>query len=410
MRLLIADDNPADAPRLRGLAESVGPEAGFSEHVTRFDAALERLRAARFDLLLLGFDLPDVEGLRSLSQALSVQPELAVVVLTDVDDDGFAEAAMVAGAQECLVRSRLDGVALDSLLRRVLTRQRHMLERAGAGERRYRELCELSRSLVCTHTLEGVLLSVNPAAAEALGYSQAEMIGRNLVEFVSESSRRTYLDHLARYSQIEHDAGLLQALTRSGQVRIWDYRNRVLRHPGEQPYVLGHALDVTERRLYERQLRELSLRDTLTGCYNRRYLVQYYGEPTPEQVWGCVVADLDHFHQINDDFGHQRGDLILGEMARFLGYHARRSDAVVRMGGDQFLLLLPQADSETTQAVVARLHSEAEGKAPCSFSLGWAVREHNEPLEKTIDRADRELAMVRVALREQDRRQRQATM
>jgi PAS domain S-box-containing protein len=122
------------------------------------------------------------------------------------------------------------------------------------SERRYRELVEYSLGLICTHDLTGTIVSINPAAATSLGYQPAEGIGRNLRDFLAADTRHLFDDYLRRINEHGHDAGLMRVLSRTGAERVWMYRN-VLSHGPGGPYVLGHAIDVTERVAAERTLR-----------------------------------------------------------------------------------------------------------------------------------------------------------
>ncbi len=192
--------------------------------------------------------------------------------------------------------------------------------------------------------------------------------------------------------------------TRSGDDRLWEYRNVVRRPEGAQPYVLGNAADVTERRQEELRLREESLRDALTGCYNRRYLKTRAEDPRLGPDWGCIVVDLDHFKEVNDTRGHDAGDDLLVRMARYLAGHTRFSDSVIRTGGDEFLVLLNGADEAATRMIAERLREGAEQGAPCAFSLGWATRSGREDLAATRKRADQHLITVRAEARYEERR------
>ena len=124
------------------------------------------------------------------------------------------------------------------------------------SERRYRELVEYSLGLICTHDLAGTILSINPAAAESLGYRCDDGIGRNLADFLQPDKRHLFPDYLRRIQQHGHDAGLMKVVARSGAVRVWMYRNVLSGQQGQTPYVLGHAIDITERVAAERTLRE----------------------------------------------------------------------------------------------------------------------------------------------------------
>jgi PAS domain S-box-containing protein len=124
------------------------------------------------------------------------------------------------------------------------------------SERRYRELVEYSLGLICTHDLAGTILSINPAAAESLGYRCDDGIGRNLADFLQPDKRHLFADYLRRIREQGHDAGLMKVVARSGAVRVWMYRNVLSRQQGQEAYVLGHAIDITERVAAERTLRE----------------------------------------------------------------------------------------------------------------------------------------------------------
>src|SRR4030095_15592595 len=122
------------------------------------------------------------------------------------------------------------------------------------SERRYRELVEYSLGLICIHDLTGTILSINPAAARFLGYSPEDGIGRNLREFLSPATRHLFDEYLVRIQTHGQDAGLMRVVDRAGSDRLWMYRN-VMSNGLGGTYVLGHAIDVTERVNAERTLR-----------------------------------------------------------------------------------------------------------------------------------------------------------
>src|SRR5262249_50722916 len=153
---------------------------------------------------------------------------------------------------------------------------------------------------ICTHDLDGTLLSVNPAAARALDASVGELMGRNLADMMPPERRGDCAAYLARIREKGIDSGLLVVTARDGSERVWQYHN-VLDSDADEPYVLGHAQDITERRNYEHRLREQSTVDPLTGCRNRRYLDQHSAQ-LGDATWGCILIDLDRFKQINDTY------------------------------------------------------------------------------------------------------------
>ena len=122
-------------------------------------------------------------------------------------------------------------------------------------EKRYRHLVENSLGLICTHDLEGTVLSVNPAAADSLGYEARDGIGRNLRDFLAPGTKHLFDEYLRRIRERFRDSGLMRVVRRDGSERLWLYRNVLYVQTGAQPYVLGHAIDVTERVAAESALR-----------------------------------------------------------------------------------------------------------------------------------------------------------
>ncbi len=166
----------------------------------------------------------------------------------------------------------------------------------------------------------------------------------------------------------------------------------------------GVLFDITRRKELEDRLREQLTRDALTGCYNRRFLFDLEEDfrAGGEERWGCIFIDIDHFKIYNDRHGHASGDQVLQRMARFLMREVRSDEPVIRLGGDEFLIVLAGVNSIRTATVAERLRQQAERSAPVAFSLGWAMREGSETFEQTVERADHVLINVRVLLRSGD--------
>lgn len=122
-------------------------------------------------------------------------------------------------------------------------------------ERRYRRLLDHGGALICTHDLQGNLLSVNRSAADNLGYEPEEMIGRSLREFLDpqvEPELSSYLEEVRSKPML---SGLMNVRRRNGEIRIWAYHNSCYREPGREPFVLAHAQDVTETKRLEETLK-----------------------------------------------------------------------------------------------------------------------------------------------------------
>jgi diguanylate cyclase (GGDEF)-like protein/PAS domain S-box-containing protein len=251
----------------------------------------------------------------------------------------------------------------------------------------------------------GTILDANPAFLQIFGVQSVSELGQfHAADLYADPSRRQ---------------AWLALLERDGAVR--DFEWELVRPDGQRRTVLdtsyavqdpatgerfhhGILVDITERKALERQLREQITRDALTGCYNRRFLLDLEEKlrSVPDATWGCIFLDIDHFKLYNDTHGHHEGDVVLARMARFLMRQVRAEEPVVRMGGDEFLILLQGEAAARTQDVARRLQHSAARSAPVAFSLGWAMRDGDESLQATIDRADKSLMGVRVLMRSGD--------
>src|SRR5690349_7321916 len=156
------------------------------------------------------------------------------------------------------------------------------------------------------------------------------------------------------------------------------------------------------RQLAEKQghsdlLRNLAMIDPLTGLYNRRFAEQRLSaEVARSERKGhpltVLTLDLNNFKEINDRYGHPAGDLVLQEFAVRLNKVIRGSDLAVRLGGDEFLVLLPECTVEQLELVVGRLgvlEVDWNGeKIPVTFSAGWKQYQAGESPEEMLARAD----------------------
>lgn len=263
------------------------------------------------------------------------------------------------------------------------------------SEAKATDLLRLSKGMVFLHDLRGELVMVNLATAEALGSLPEQLVGRALGEFLADASRSEYEAYLQRLAQQEQDEGTLVVRKPGAGERLWRYSSRLSETRG---YAIGHAVDITDQTREAEALRAENLRDALTQAYNRRYL-PLFERQLGERGWAAINVDLDQFKLINDTHGHDEGDRVLVAMTRYLEQQVRPGDAVVRSGGDEFILLLADGDAARVQSLLAHLRAGMD-EAPCRYSLGHALRQRNEPLGDTLARADSEMYTLRRAARE----------
>jgi PAS domain S-box-containing protein len=155
------------------------------------------------------------------------------------------------------------------------------------SEQIYRELIQQSHGLICTHSLDGTLLSVNPAAANLLGYEPDELIGRHLSDILTPAAQHQLGAYLAQVARETTLSGYMALVTRAGEERIWQYQNVRHEAAGQPAYVLGHAQDVTERMQAEAAVRESQERLTLLNSISAGIIA---GLPTADVIARTVTA------------------------------------------------------------------------------------------------------------------------
>jgi diguanylate cyclase (GGDEF)-like protein len=155
-----------------------------------------------------------------------------------------------------------------------------------------------------------------------------------------------------------------------------------------------------EHKVRAESFYELAMFDPLTGLHNRRFgqeqlrteIARAERQQLPLVV---ILLDLDRLKAINDLFGHAIGDAVLKEFAHRLKKATRGSDIAVRMGGDEFLLILPECSVEKVQIVLSRLTDfdipAAGGTVLVSSSRGWVEYQPHETVEEFLSRGDKEL-------------------
>lgn len=144
---------------------------------------------------------------------------------------------------------------------------------------------------------------------------------------------------------------------------------------------VGHALvrDISERKVLEKRLEHLSYHDQLTEIYNRRFFEEEVNRLNVARNYPLTImmADVNGLKLINDSFGHETGDLLLKKIARLLHLSCREDDIVSRIGGDEFVILLPKTHPKKAEEIADRIQSliatETIESIDISVSLGWAA-------------------------------------
>jgi diguanylate cyclase (GGDEF)-like protein len=152
----------------------------------------------------------------------------------------------------------------------------------------------------------------------------------------------------------------------------------------------------------QKQLKQLSVTDELTGLRNRRYIMErledeFQRARRSDKPMGLIMLDLDHFKQINDMHGHQFGDLVLKAVASRMRASIREYDLLGRVGGEEFFIVSPEAEVEETLRIAERIRELIRGEAisdgkrevTVTISAGVTMlKEHDRDIDVLFSRAD----------------------
>ena len=269
---------------------------------------------------------------------------------------------------------------------------------------------------------------IGPQIEELLGWTPASWLTVNdWAERIHLDDRQKTVDYCVAQSQqgVDHEADY-RALTRDGeQVWIRDVVHVVRKPDGSVDSLVGFMFDITARKRAEdkimqmqRELEVLSYRDSLTGVANRRmfdamYPVEWAKARATREPLSLVVIDIDYFKQYNDHYGHMQGDECLRQVAEAMEAGASRSrDLCARMGGEEFVLLLPATDREAAHNVAERCRkllaqkeipharSDAGRLMTISLGVGTIVPGSGDDPDVFLDSVDRRLYQAKAAGRD----------
>jgi diguanylate cyclase (GGDEF)-like protein/PAS domain S-box-containing protein len=256
-----------------------------------------------------------------------------------------------------------------------ITRQREDELALRDAEARYRSIFENAIEGIFQTTPEGRYLSANPALARIYGYESPEALIAALQDiehqlYVEPGRREEFMRQMQLHGKVTGFES--QVYLRDGSV-IWISENARAVHgaDGAIRYFEGTVEDVSERKMQERRMAHQATHDELTGLPNR-YLLQDRIEQAIRQAArekthvGMLFIDLDRLKSVNDTLGHAAGDELIRVIAQRLRRCLRTGDTVARIGGDEFVLLLPSLLTEAAIAQATRRVLEATS-APCQI-------------------------------------------
>jgi diguanylate cyclase (GGDEF)-like protein/PAS domain S-box-containing protein len=425
-RLLLVDDEPRLLASLADLLDDSGYDLTA---VGGGHEAIAELSRMHFDLVLLDLRMPVVSGhdVMDFINARSIDTD--VIVLSG---DSGIDAAIGAINRRAYgyLRKPYQHDELFSLVRNALERRRLAAEnrnfawRLECSEKLYRFLIDSSPDIIYTLDPEGRFTYINRRVTELLGFDRAELIGASYATIVHEEDleRAHYVFNERRVGErATRNVELRLKCANMAQTRSFDTSLRTISFNSIGMYLsngsegateysgtYGIARDVTEKRRTEEVIAYQAYHDVLTDLPNRALfrdrleLAIVQGRRKEEQL-GLMFIDLDRFKAVNDSLGHLKGDELLRQVAVRLKRCIRKGDTLARIGGDEFVVLMPELRDRAAASLVAQKFLRVLAPAfvlegmplHISASIGIAVfPEDGDKIDDLLRHAD--MAMYKV--------------
>lgn len=246
---------------------------------------------------------------------------------------------------------------------------------------------------------------ISGAAWEIYRVKAAGKDKANPMDYISDDYRESFIKHFRgsieafKRDELKSDRQSIEFKALCEGRPIWlEIISKIIYNMDNEIEIVGIIRDINEQKEKEKRLRYLTYRDQLTGVYNRHYFAlkanrdMLHAEDSKESL-SIITMDLDLFKNVNDNFGHGVGDLVLKEMANIISKTIRKSDNIFRMGGDEFLILMPDTNVSEAEITAKRIkkhlnNNDNKHVGRYTSSFGIAEKIDGEDLDSFLERAD----------------------
>ncbi len=363
-RLLLVEDNPGDARLLQEMLRESGSLQIEVTHVPSMREAEESLSNGGADIILLDLGLPDAQGLGAVRRTHTAAPRTPLVVLTGLDDETLADQALQEGAEDYMIKGQIEPRGLVRALRYAI--ERKVMQEALFVEKERAEVTLNSiGDAVISSDIAGTITFLNSMAETMTGWNRQDAVGRRMadvfqsVDGMSREATRNPMTSARRYNRTVHLPPNSIPIGLDGEIPIEGSISPIYDREGRPTGAVIVFRDVSLARAMAEEMTHSVEHDFLTGLPNRILLNDRIGQaiaqaPRHQKRLAVLFLDIDGFKHINDSLGHPVGDKLLQSIAARLVACVRDSDTVSRQGGDEFVVLLSEAEQWQDAAIVAR--------------------------------------------------------
>ena len=244
---------------------------------------------------------------------------------------------------------------------RNITDERRLEEELRESEARFRMVIQHSGAVIAAVDLKGKFILVNPAMVEMLGYSEEELLRMDFQQVSHPDDIAEEIEKVVRLlkGEIEGYRQEKRYIHKDGRILWAMFTATLVRdRQGKPHYFIGQAQDITDRVRAVETIRQMAYHDPLTGLPNRKLLADRMQMAQARakrhgHLDAVAYLDLDGFKEVNDVHGHDIGDLLLREAAGRIPGVLRQGDTMARVGGDEFVLVLPEIKDKSDVTAIA---------------------------------------------------------
>ncbi|WP_366887955.1 EAL domain-containing protein [Rhodoferax sp.] len=243
-------------------------------------------------------------------------------------------------------------------------------------------LLDKAQDAIVVRSIDHRILFWNKSAERLYGWTAIEVLGRSMVEHIYTASPQAFATASQCVLEQGEWHGEITQNRKDGSQMVIEARWTLVRDAQDQPHsIMAVNTDITQRKATEREVQKLAFYDPLTNLPNRQLLLDRLGHALATsarngQGGALLFIDLDNFKTLNDTLGHDKGDLLLQQVALRLAACVRSADTVARLGGDEFVVMLEDLGPDPRAAGVKAKHIGEKILAALSMPYTLAGHEY----------------------------------
>jgi diguanylate cyclase (GGDEF)-like protein/PAS domain S-box-containing protein len=404
-RIVVLDDEPSILEVLGELLQDVGYDCTLTTSALK---ALEILQGGGYSLLITDLKMPEMQGIEVLQRAKAHDPDLAVIVVTALLEVTSAVEALRSGADDYLLKPfNLSEISLSvekALERRklVIDNRRYQeelesrvqeatqeLQTANSELRTTKEylesLIDSSVDAILTFDETGRVSLANAGAVQMFGYSRDAFLQMTIDKlFAGGNEEYRHIQRMLRDDKPLQNYETELARKGGEQIHINMSISVVRDAERKEASQLAICKDITQQKRLEFELKEMSIKDSLTGLYNQRYFydrleTEIERAKRQNRPLSLLLFDVDQFKTYNDCHGHLEGDNVLSTVGQIVIECTREHvDIGFRYGGDEFTVILPEADETQALIIAERIRTSFEAKRFDNLTLSIGLMSYKQ--------------------------------